>query len=105
MLPCSDLNRAAYVSSIIRQTQSHVQLVPIARLLTSGDFTEQELRTIIPAYAAVFRSKSRSVCQLNHQADSVSRAISAYCPTPDQWRLHGTGTQDNYSRVCCRVPI
>ena len=45
-------NRAGYLSSIIRQTQSHVQVVPIARLLSAGDFTEQELRTIVPVYAA-----------------------------------------------------
>lgn len=44
--------RAGYLSSIIRQTQSHVQVVPIARLLSAGEFTEQELRTIVPVYAA-----------------------------------------------------
>jgi hypothetical protein len=45
--------RAGYVSSIIRHTQSHVQLTPLARLLSSGDFREEELRTIVPVYAAV----------------------------------------------------
>lgn len=45
-------NRAGYVSTIIRHTQSHVQLVPLARVLSAGDFTEKELRTMVPAYAA-----------------------------------------------------
>lgn len=44
--------RAGYTTSIIRHTQSHVQLTPLARLLSSGAFTEQELRTIVPVYAA-----------------------------------------------------
>ena len=44
--------RAGYVSSVIRHTQSHLQLVPIARLLSTGEFTEQELRMIVPVYAA-----------------------------------------------------
>jgi hypothetical protein len=49
----ADGNRAGYLSSITRHTQYHVQLVPLARLLSAGDFTEQELRTIVPVYAAM----------------------------------------------------
>ena len=45
-------NRAGYVSLITSGIQSHVQPVPLARLLSAGDFTEQELREIVPAYAA-----------------------------------------------------
>ncbi len=45
-------NRAGYVSTIIRHTQSHVQLVPLARVLSAGNFTEQELTTMVPVYAA-----------------------------------------------------
>jgi len=45
-------NRAGYLSSIVTETQFHVQLVPVARLLSAGDFTEPELRTIVPMYAA-----------------------------------------------------
>ena len=49
----ADGNRAGYIGSIIRHTQSHVQLVPLARLLSAGDFTEQELRSVVPVYAAM----------------------------------------------------
>lgn len=45
--------RAAYAISVVRRTQWHVQLVPVARLLSAGDFTEQELRTTVPVFAAV----------------------------------------------------
>lgn len=48
-------NRAAYVSSIISNAQYHIQTALITRLLNTGDFTEQELRTIMPVYAAVLR--------------------------------------------------
>jgi len=45
-------NRAALVGSIIKATQSHAQLSPIARLLVSSEFTEAELRMVVPLYAA-----------------------------------------------------
>jgi hypothetical protein len=44
--------RADYVNSAIKTIQSHVQLLPVAQLLNTGNFTEQELREIVPAYAA-----------------------------------------------------
>jgi hypothetical protein len=86
----ADGNRAAYVSSIIRQTQSHVQLVPIARLLTSGDFTEQELRTIIPAYAAVFaevHGDPLSFSILMSAADSIFEPITALLTSLDRRKV------------------
>ena len=45
-------NRAVLVGSIIKATRSHAQVLPIARLLVSFEFTEAELRTIVPVYAA-----------------------------------------------------
>jgi len=45
-------DRAAYVSSITTNTQYHLQLALITRLLNTAGFTEQEFRTIMPVYAA-----------------------------------------------------
>jgi hypothetical protein len=72
-------NRAGYVSSIIRHTQSHVQIVPLTRLLSAGDFTEQELRTIVPVYAAMLaevHSDPLSFSILMSAPDSFFEAIT-----------------------------
>lgn len=49
----SDGLRASYVTAIVKNTQSHTQLVPVARLLDGGKFTRQELGELVPAYARV----------------------------------------------------
>jgi hypothetical protein len=80
-------NRAGYLSSIIRQTQSHVQVVPIARLLSAGDFTEQELRTIVPVYAATLtdlHGDPLSFSILMSAPDSLFEAISKLLTSLDR---------------------
>jgi len=80
-------NRAAYVSSIIRSTQYHVQLVPLSRLLSTDDFTEQELRTIVPVYAAMVAQVDGdplSFSILMSGPDGFFKAISALLASLDK---------------------
>jgi hypothetical protein len=44
--------RASYVNSIISNNKSHVQVLPITRMLNASNLTEQELRETVPSYAA-----------------------------------------------------
>jgi len=48
--------RSSFVSSIVRNIQTPLQLAPTARLLNEGQFTDQELREIIPGIAATLRT-------------------------------------------------
>jgi hypothetical protein len=44
--------RTRYVNTVIQNIHSHVELAPMAQVLSTGNFTVQELREIVPAYAA-----------------------------------------------------
>jgi hypothetical protein len=44
--------RTRYVNTVIQNIHSHVELAPMAQVLSTGNFTGQELREIVPAYAA-----------------------------------------------------
>jgi hypothetical protein len=80
-------NRAGYISSIMRHTQSHVQLVPLARMLSTEDFTEQELRTMIPVYAATIedvRGDPLSFSILMSAPDSFFKAITTLLTSLDK---------------------
>ena len=73
-------NRAGYVNSIIRSTQFHVQLVPLARLLSAGDFTEQEVRVIVPVFAVALadvHGDPLSFSILMSEPDSFFQAITS----------------------------
>ena len=80
-------NRAAYVSSIIRSAQYHVQLLPLSRLLSTDGFTEQELRTIVPVYAAMVAQVDGdplSFSILMSEPDGFFKAISALLSSLDK---------------------
>lgn len=44
--------RTRYVNTVIQNIHSHVELAPMEQVLSTGNFTGQELREIVPAYAA-----------------------------------------------------
>jgi|SRR5580658_163122 hypothetical protein len=80
-------NRAAYLSSIIRSTRYHVQLVPLSRLLSTGDFTEQELRTVVPVYAAMVAQVDGDPLAFSillSESDGFFEAISALLASLDK---------------------
>jgi hypothetical protein len=73
-------NRASFVTSILKSVQSsHLELAPTAELLNTGNFTDWELREIVPGYVATLTNMdgdAHSFEILMSEPDGLLDAIS-----------------------------
>jgi hypothetical protein len=87
-------SRGTYVASIISSIHSHVQIVPAALFLSSSQFTKQELRELLPLYAAALRGLDGDPLSFSIEMSAPDIPFGAISKLAEQ-----AGKQDLDSRV------